>query len=191
MILGVDVSTACCGWTVLYPDGRLLTFGYVQLKSEDDLYERLRRFIHQMQALKDELNYPIEHIYVEEPAKVYNAGSSAHTMSILQRFNGMICAQLWYYFGKKPQLIEVKSARRMVGITIPRKMTRIEVKKLVLEYVKSQVTGCDLLSEQKKTGNPKDYCYDVADSYVIAKAGLLNGQYLLSNSASRLISGSR
>jgi hypothetical protein len=190
MILGVDVSTVCCGWTVLYPNGNFLTFGYVQLKSEDDLYDRLLQFVHQMQALKDELNDPIEQIYVEEPAKVYNAGSSAHTMSILQRFNGMVCAMLKYYFGKKPQLIEVKSARRIVGITIPRKMPRIEVKKLVLEYVKGHTTG-DLLWDQKKTGNPKDYCYDVADSYVIAKAGHLNGQNLLSNTTFRSLSGSR
>ena len=94
--------------------------------------------------------------------------SSAHTISKLQRFNGMCCYALSILVNKIPTLIPVRSARKSVGIKIVRgQNTKLEV----IKWVKSQYQK-DFIFEMTRHGNPKPGTDDIADAIVIALAGI-------------------
>ena len=63
------------------------------------------------------------------------------------------------------------SARKKCGITVPKGQ---KAKQVVIEYIVDNVP--DVLIEYTKHGNPKPYCFDKADSWVVAQAGWLNCQ---------------
>ena len=90
-------------------------------------------------------------------------------LCLLQRWNGMVSALIYQMLRIRPQLLDAQVARRRIGLIVPRAVRKKDAKSLILKYVQSK---CDvpLLCEKKKTGTPKDYCYDMADAYVIAKA---------------------
>ena len=107
-------------------------------------------------------------VFVEEPASIFSMGrSSAHTISKLQRFNGMCCYAIRIGMGMPAELISVRKARSSVGIKIKRgDNTKLEVIKWVkLKYPQ------DFLFEMTRYGNPKPGTDDIADAIVVALAG--------------------
>ena len=108
-------------------------------------------------------------VFVEEPASIFSMGrSSAHTISKLQRFNGMCCYALSILFNRIPKLIPVRSARKSVGIKIKRgDNTKLEV----IKWVKQNYPK-DFIFEHTRHGNPKPGTDDIADAIVVALAGI-------------------
>ena len=111
--------------------------------------------------------YPIQHIYVEQPFTFFNSGgSSAKTMAALQKFNGIVSWLLFEIFEIKPEFIGATAARKQAGIKVPRGQ---KAKKVVLEYLLENEPAFNV--EYTRHGNPKPESYDRADAIVIAKAG--------------------
>ena len=111
--------------------------------------------------------YPIEHIYVEQPFTFFNSGgSSAKTMAALQRFNGIVSWLLYEIFEIEPKFIGATSARKIVGIKVPRGQ---KAKQVVLEHLLDTEPAFKI--EYTKHGNPKPESFDRADAIIIAKAG--------------------
>ena len=112
-------------------------------------------------------SYPIQHIYVEQPFTFFNSGgSSGKTMAALQRFNGIVSWLLFEVFEIRPEYIGATSARKQVGIKVPRGQ---KAKQVVLEHLLDTESAFKI--EYTKHGNPKPESYDRADAIVIAKAG--------------------
>jgi len=97
----------------------------------------------------------------------------ASTIALLQRFNACICYSIYSRFLSEPKLISVISARKLLGITTPKKVKKKVAKHHVFECVKAFGSIPDGQWAYKKTGTPKDWCYDRADAYVIARAGYI------------------
>ena len=114
-------------------------------------------------------DYPIEHIYIEQPFTFFNSGgSSAKTMAILQKFNGVVSWIVYEMFDIEPQYVTAMEARKLCGIKVPRGH---KVKQVVLKHLLDTEPAFSI--EYTSHGNPKPESYDRADAIVIAKAGCL------------------
>ena len=182
MILGVDVSTSITGFAVV-ADGILLYYDSIDLRKYKNVFDKTIAIkekildLYEMYQCNNEDNmrlgnsdYPIEHIYVEQPFTFFNSGgSSAKTMAALQRFNGIVSWLLYEIFEIEPKFIGATSARKTVGIKVPRGQ---KAKKVVLEHLLETEPAFKI--QYTKHGNPKPESYDRADAIIIAKAGYLN-----------------
>lgn len=111
MILALDVSTSCIGYALFSEDGdKLLELNYIKFRTKLTLFEKLKEFKKQMKFLEDS---NIQHIVIEEPLKKF-AGkfSSAGTIAVLNRFNGMISASVYETFDIEPIYYNVNTARK-------------------------------------------------------------------------------
>ena len=181
MILGVDVSTSITGFAIV-ADGVLVYYDSIDLRKHKNVFaktiaikERILDLYEMYQLNNDDdaaagwgdSSYPIEHIYVEQPFTFFNSGgSSAKTMATLQRFNGIVSWLLYETFEIEPKFIGATSARKVVGIKVPRGQ---KAKQVVLQHLLDTEPAFKI--EYTKYGNPKPESYDKADAIVIAKAG--------------------
>ena len=178
MILGVDISTSITGFAVV-TDNVLVYYDSIDLRKHKGFFaktiaikEKLMDIYEMYQLDNDDRlvgdsEFPIEHIYIEQSLHMFMGGkSSAKTLSILTRFNGIVSWLLYELFEIKPQFIAATSARKQAGIKVPRGQ---KAKAVVLQYLLDNEPAFKV--EYTKHGNPKPESYDRADAIVVAKAG--------------------
>lgn len=179
MILGVDVSTSITGFAII-ADDELVYYDYIDLRKKKGIFAKTLAIkekimdIYEMYQCNNEPGvmtgnsvYPIEHIYIEQPFTFFNSGgSSAKTMAVLQRFNGVVSWLLYELFEFEPEYIGATSARKEAGIKIPRGQ---KAKKVVVEHLLKNEAAFKV--EYTRHGNPKAQYFDMADAIVIARAG--------------------
>ena len=177
--LGLDVSTNIIGYTVLSEDGGQLESGYCDLDTKKTTVQKAAQF----QPMLEEINkrYHIGAVWIEEPFMMFaKGGSSAQTMAKLSSFNGMIQYACLNVFGFDPDMINANHARKTLGIKIQReKLCGISTKEQILAWVKLQIPNFDWPTKTLKSGPrkgltiPAPSCYDIADSFVVAKSGFV------------------
>lgn len=179
LILGLDVSTSCTGWSVLNSEGILIDIGYIRLDKLQDLFSKAQEVSNVISEIY--VKHDIHSIFIEENLQSFRTGfSSAKTLSTLARFNGIISYVSYQTTDIKPQMLNVNAARRSVGLKIDRK-SDASTKEQVLSWVSEEITNTDyqwpvkILKSGPRKGqtilNPA--CYDMADAFVIARAGIL------------------
>jgi len=167
MILGLDASTSVVGWTVLSEDASFVDIGHIDLKKCESLYDRIDVVSAFLRETKKK--YTISNVFIEEALMAFGKGlSMAQVICRLQRFNGFVSCRVYDIFGIQPILLNASHARKLCGIKLIRGQN---TKQIVFEYVKSLnvIPECSWI--YKKTGKPKDFCYDMSDAYVVALAG--------------------
>lgn len=166
MIIGFDVSTRCVGYSVLNDDGSLCDIGYIWLAKVKGEYNKL-------DAFKNTLENSIKisgdvFVFVEAPL---GRSNNQNVVNILQRFNGQVCLLVHQYYGVEPILIPETEVRKINGIKIPKGVKK-EAKKI---FVLNILQKLDIVDPSrwklKRTGKYKDFCYDMSDSYWVARAG--------------------
>lgn len=168
MILGLDVSSAMIGVALIDKKTKtLIKQSKIQLhrariKDEYDKIDEIKNH------LKEYSQYKIEEIRVEAPFKAFGRGkSSATTLAILNRFNGIVCTLAYNEFGIRPVLIQVSVARRKCKVIINSSETvKQDVLKRVLDIEPSFVL------ESTRQGNYVPGTYDMADAFIIAYSGI-------------------
>ena len=178
MILGIDVSTSITGFAVV-ADDEVLYYDSVDLRKYkgvinkakvvkekiDDIFEAYQ--CDGEHALMGSSDYPIECIYIEQPFTFFNSGgSSAKTMAVLQKFNGIVSWLVYEMFEIEPQYVTAMEARKLCGIKVPRGQ---KAKQVVLEHLLDSEQAFKI--EYTNRGNPKPESYDRADAIIVAKAG--------------------
>lgn len=167
MYLGLDISTSITGFTVLDRSGDVLLCDYIDLTKLNNMLQKARRvqnIFYDLVTL-----YAIEQIWVEESLQMFASGmSSAKTLSTLSKFNGIVSWIMWDKLGIEPNYISATSARKECGLTVPKGKRGKEV---VMEYMLDKQKW--FVVEHTKTGKIKPYCYDRADSFIVAQAGFL------------------
>lgn len=167
MLLGLDISTSCIGYCVLSTQEELIDVGYIDLHKEKCFYQKCDKFVSFLD--NNFKSYDIRHIWVEEPVKMFqNNASMAQTITKLQRFNAVCCYMLYLHYSQVPGLIMPASARKLAGIKVPKKSN---TKMLVLEHVQRLNKIPNEKWVLKRTGRPKDFCFDMADAFIVAVAG--------------------
>tara|TARA_R110002020_G_scaffold382927_2_gene593617 strand:- start:1609 stop:2163 length:555 start_codon:yes stop_codon:yes gene_type:complete len=179
MILGVDVSTSITGFAIV-ADNQLVYYDSIDMRKHKNVFdktiaikEKILDLFEMYQCNNDDSmrlgisDYPIEHIYIEQPFTFFNSGgSSAKTMATLQKFNGIVSWLLFETFEIRPEYVGATTARKHAGIKVPRGQ---KAKQVVLQHLLDTEPAFKI--EYTKHGNPKPESYDRADAIVVAKAG--------------------
>lgn len=167
MIVGLDISTSCVGVSLLNDDGSFHSIHHIELSKEKSFYKKVQAVLEFLLDGSPNLrNHDNLKFYVEEPLKMFKSNASmAQTISLLQRFNAACCFAIYWTWHIEPKLISVITARKTIGIKVPKK---VNTKMFVWEVVKNELPASTWA--YKKTGKPKDWCYDRADAYVISRA---------------------
>ena len=164
MILGLDVSTSITGATILDKDGKVVYNDAWDLRKYKNFFQKADYVESQIKNIKQK----IDKVFIEQSLQSFRSGfSSAKTLSTLSKFNGVVSWMSYQILQVEPEFIAATSARKLCGITVPRGK---KGKLVVLEHVLENVP--DVTIVYTKHGNPKPECYDKADSWVIAAAGL-------------------
>ena len=166
MVVGFDISTKCIGYAVLNDDGSFHDVGYIWLDKIKGEYNKL-------DVVKDALVNSLKivgdvSVFVEAPLKRSN---NQNVVNILQRWNGMCCAVLYDHFKVHPVLIPELEVRKLNGIEVPKGVKGIDKKKYCLRYVQDLGIIDESKWQLKRTKNPCDWSYDMADATLVAKAG--------------------
>lgn len=181
IVLGLDVSTAVTGYTLLRRTeggNELLRAGAIELAKLGDTFSKAERVAATLEELREE--YRIDKIVIEEPLQRFTRGlSSANTIAALLRFNGIVCYLTQRTFGVAPQLVSVVVARNAFGVKIPRGSTN--GKDIVTDWVKArqEFAGYEWPSKVLRSGPRRGQtvadatCYDIADSAVMGLYGCL------------------
>lgn len=162
MILGLDISTSCTGITVIDKNGVVLLNTYWKFK-QVSMFRKLEFVREEIKKLKKK--YSIEKVCIEESLQSFRSGfSSAKTLSTLSKFNGTVSWLIYEILGIEPAYVSAATARKRCGIKIEKGK---RAKECVMQHMLENETWFQV--EYKKTGKIKEHCYDMADSYVIAK----------------------
>jgi len=161
----MDISTSYIGWAVLSLEGELLDVGYLKLKKMSEK-ERIDVLV----AFLKSLTFKISRVFVEEALIMAN---NQFVVSMLQRFNGVCCASIYITLGVIPELITEVNARKLNKIKVPKGVKGIFKKRFVLQFIKNLGIISEDTWKYKRTGNPVDWSYDIADAVVIGRAGYL------------------
>ena len=163
MILGLDVSTSITGATLLEINGNVIQNFAIDTRKYKNFFDKAE----QVELALRQMKKVPTHIFIEQSLQSFRSGfSSAKTLSTLSRFNGVVSWICYKAFDIEPEYIAATSARKSVGIKVPK---GAKAKQCVVQYVVDNVP--DVLIEYTKHGNPKPQCFDKADSWVIARAG--------------------
>ena len=178
MILGVDISTSITGFAIV-TDNVLVYYDSIDLRKYKGFFaktiaikEKLMDIYEMYQLDNDskltgDSEFPIEHIYIEQSLHMFMGGkSSAKTLSTLTRFNGVVAWLLFELFEIEPEFIGASTARKTVGIRVPRGE---KAKQVVLKYLLDNESTFKIQYTSK--GNPKPESFDRADAIIVARAG--------------------
>jgi len=181
IILGLDISTSCTGITIMDNHKNLLLCNYIEISKCKGLYSKAEKIREAFNKINEE--YDISHIFVEENLQKFRPGfSSAKVLTTLSKFNGIVCYIANEVFKKstEPININVVSARKSLGLKIQReKKCGVSTKDQVLNWVSKDCESIVWPTKVLKSGPRKGMeiisttSYDMADSYVIAVAGLV------------------
>ncbi len=170
MILALDISTTCIGYSVFDENGKLMELNCVKFNSSTSKFERLEEFKKTTEYLK---KFSIKYIAIEEPLKKF-AGkfSSADTIALLNFFNGMISSYLYIEYGIEPFYFNVNNARSLAfpGLKIEREGNSMK------HAIWNKVMSLEPLINWRygpKSRKLLDENYDMSDSYVIGLAMLI------------------
>lgn len=175
-ILGLDISTSCTGYSIISLDGNLVDQGYIRFKNSQDVFSRALEVKNYISDLHKEHRFT--HIFVEQNLQAFRSGfSSAKTLVSLARFNGMVSFSACEVTGIIPEFLNVNTARKQVGLKVIK--SEKTTKEQVLDWVSNQLSCVNFSWPTKtlKSGPRKGQtildpgCFDIADAYVIAKAG--------------------
>ena len=184
VVLGLDISTSCTGYCLIDVDisqrSSLSEIGYIPISKVKDPYRKAQKIRQKLEMISKE--HKIDKIYIEENLQAFRAGfSSAKTLVTLARFNGVVSYLCSEIFQLPPEFINVNSARKSLGLKIVRKKDGgAPTKKQVLDWVSTDQPKINWPTKILKGGPNKGNeiidpsAYDMADAYVICRAGILN-----------------
>jgi hypothetical protein len=188
LVLGIDASTTITAFSVIDannnydPKKHFVDYWVEDFKGCSTFWEKCDKIVAKLVDIDNDIKNcapafdkpKIEAFYIEEPMKRFSPGmSSAETISTLQRFNGIVCYLTRERFGIDVKYVNVSAARKASGVRV------VQTKKDPLgRNAKHQTFDHMLVNDlshiqwpTKKSGKPKDWAYDVTDSYVVARGG--------------------
>lgn len=199
-IWSLDVSTTNIGSTLVSSDGKLIELKHLALKIDKDIPIE-NRYIYKAEMFKkyaieykervlNMLNGEIIHIIIEEPL---GGSNNSNTVSLLFSFNGICSYILYEIFNIYPKKISVYESRKLFCkelLKISHKKNKktgeietIETLSFPPEYIKEKKLYiwkkvCTLEPQikwfyKKDSKEPKDMCFDMADSYCCCYSGMI------------------
>ena len=180
--IGLDISTSIIGMSLFLGD-KLIKLMHVDLTKTKCMFDKASKFEEEFkQKILSDIegnNLDIKYIYIEDTLQSFSRGlSSARTLMQLSRFNGIVSNISFRITRIKPVFINVNTARKSLGIKIDKNSIK-DKKEQVMDWVSADLGGYDwptrIISRGPNKGHVKyeKFCYDIADAYVICKAGII------------------
>lgn len=193
-IWSLDVSTTNIGSALWDSQGKLIELKHLELKLGKDIEiddrilhkaEIFRKYVEEFkERILNELNGEIRHIIIEAPL---GGSNNSNTVSLLYSFNGICTYILYKIFDIYPKKISVYDSRKLFCPELvhleKRKGEMVEVLSFPPEYIKEKKLYIwkkvrklepQIIWFYKKDSNqPKDMCYDMADSYCCGHAYMI------------------
>jgi len=181
-IVGLDISTSIIGMS-LFKNNNLVKLMHVDLTKTKCMFDKANKFEEEFnQKILTDIegnSLKISEIYIEDTLQSFSRGlSSARTLMQLSRFNGIVSNISFRMTKIKPVFINVNTARKTLGIKIDKNSNK-DKKEQIMEWVDSDLGGYNwptkIISRGPNKGHVKyeKFCYDIADAYVICKAGII------------------
>lgn len=189
LVLGLDISTSCTGVTLIEdakdfnPDVHIIHQRAITFHKDATFWDKCDEIATQIECIRDEFGY-VTRFGVEAPLKRFaEGGSSASTVSLLQRFNGIVSYITRNIYVVDPIYVDVKHARKVCGVrVIPRKKCgNLSAKEQTARWMLEH----DLRNKKYrlKRGHEDETVYtieniqatvfDIIDSYVVARGTAL------------------
>jgi Holliday junction resolvasome RuvABC endonuclease subunit len=179
MILGLDVSTSNVGYSIIDLDGKLIKMGFISLSNKKCFIQKNRIVRSEFDKINKEYN--ISYVFIEECLQRFSFGrSSANTIVKLALFNGSVQYAASEAFNKIPAVLNVNKSRKALQIaTQSQKKCGIPVKEQVFHWVCNNIDyewPTKILQSGPRKGQTVliDQVYDMADAWVIARAGFIH-----------------
>lgn len=178
VVLGFDVSTSIIGVCV-FKEKKFDKMFNIDLRKCKCFFEKTRKTKLEVKKILDEYSHDeIDSIYVEDIMQSFSRGlSSAKTLTQLARFNGIVSYILYDISGLTPVYLNVNSARKLLGVKIDKNSKtdkKEQVRQWVDNYTLNQLAWpTKVLKSGPDKGKTRlcSYCFDMADSYIVALAG--------------------
>lgn len=189
MIFGWDVSTAVVGMVALTDDGSFFSGSFVDLRKVDggviekcvEFAPQCKDFVNTCAARRpfpDPIGFSARH-FVEDRLGGFTRGmTTVQTLMKLAEMNGIV---RWILRDGGRSTVHpihtatIKSVMARDGLVIPKGSAREDKKRLTLEHVRGRLGEAFPFRTKKKSGKPQDWCYDVADAFLVARTGFLKG----------------
>lgn len=179
IVLGLDVSTTYTGVSLLgseqgskIPD--VLLLDHIHFKGCNTIWDKIDVVKEYFDTVttRDAWRSP-DRIFVEDPVKRFTVGaSSANTIMLAARFNGLVSYVVRNKFNIEPEYITSGAARTACGLKMKqRKKCGLSHKEQTFNEM-MQTDLSHLVWDKKRNGKVVDHAYDIVDSYVIGKAGI-------------------
>lgn len=168
-ILGLDISTSCLGYCIMRDDKKLSELNYINFRDNLSIFEKFDEFKKNTEHF---FKLDIKRVAIEEPLKRFKGKfSSAHTIAILNFFNGMISSYLYNIKEIEPIYYNVNTARSVVFYNdkISSKKES-SVKHAVWERIFKMEPQINW--KYNKKGELKKENYDMCDAYVVSLANI-------------------
>jgi len=180
--IGLDISTSIVGMSLFLGDN-LVKLMHVNLTKTKCMFDKANKFEEEFkQKIFTDVggnNLDIKDIYIEDTLQSFSRGlSSARTLMQLSRFNGIVSNIVFRITKIKPVFINVNTARKSLGIKIDKNSDK-DKKEQIMDWVDADLGGYNwptkIISRGPNKGRVKyeKFCYDIADAYVICKAGII------------------
>ena len=184
IILGLDISTSCCGFSILN-NGELVyckaivlnkvhTKNKIKYPDYKDVFDKALAIEKELLYIKD--NFNITAVVIEAPLLNKAGSTSKYTIALLHKFNGIVAFTCIKIFDFKPIFADASRSRAFFKIP---KLSKIEIKQLnnknkkqyynkikVMEFLKDLYPSFEI--EYNKKGNILNTCLDRSDSLLIS-----------------------
>lgn len=176
IILGIDVSSTCVGYSIIEYDKKIKLINYDHFKpiKSTNIFERMTYTQDQIKSIIDK--YKPDEVAIEDIAKMFSAGgSSAGTIITLASFNravGLICHQSNLF----PYLYNVMSIRH--GLKKYIKLEKLP-KKEEMPNVIENILNIKYDWLYNRNDKPKTENYDRADAIAVGLYHILFTNKLL------------
>lgn len=173
--IGLDISTSVVGICVLdKATSNLEKLTYVKLSKFKNEYDKADN----MDWSWLDPSWTISKVFIEEAAKKFSPGfSSADTIMTLGRFNGIISYETYKRTKIIPEMVNVRSARKVLGIKVNYADKSLSTKEKVLKLVAGLNPTFPWYLRISNAGKFKGQTIydavnqDMADAWVICKGG--------------------
>lgn len=185
VVFALDVSTSVIGWSIL-PSQSIVPFqqlkplgrGHVDLRKNDGgFWSKVDQMERELAVVITEIqkSYVIVKLFIEDPVERFRNGlSSAHTISLLSRFNALTSRHVRNILKIDPLYIDATAARKAIGVPLlsKKKSGGIDQKEQTFSFLSQ---GVFLNEDWPRNRNNKiqPWCYDEVDAFVICLAGCL------------------
>jgi hypothetical protein len=178
-VLGLDISTSVIGLCV-FKNKEFFLMTHLDLKKINCIFKKAETFKLFLNDILSKNNIKLSEIYIEQVLQSFSKGfSSSNTIIQLARFNGIVSNISYEVSGIVPVYLNVNSARKSLGIKIDKNSSK-DKKEQVVDWVSLDLPEYEWPKKTVSRGVNKGlvklehYCYDIADAYVICKAGTIN-----------------